>query len=46
MKVYAVKIWLTLVHSIKSYDGLKNVEAFLKHPVFLCIFVTIERAII
>ena len=28
MKVYAVKIWLTLVHSIRSYDCSKKVEVF------------------
>ena len=30
--MYAVKIWLTLVHSIKSYDGPKKV--LLSHPVY------------
>ena len=30
--MYAVKIWLTLVHSIRSYDGSKNVEVFFEPP--------------
>ena len=42
MKVYAVNIWLTLVHSTRSYDGSKKVELFFETPCRRCILCPIE----